>query len=202
MNNGKTILLILAITLTAFLMHMPCAVGQKASNEDLVKYVNILQGMDSKFAFSHGNDCPFVGLPHGVNYWSPQTGKNGDGWKYTYNAKTIRGFDESHQLYVWGGPGPDVFSVMPVSGNLTVNEKNRASAFSHDQETGKPNYYRVIFKNGITVELTPTERCAFFQFSFPRSKKAYLVLDGYTGMSQVKIYPDQHKITGYVINGG
>jgi len=59
----------------------------------------------------------------------------------------------------------------------------------------------VTFDNGITTELSPTERGAFFQFNFPRSKKAYLVLDGYTGMSGVKIDPEKHEITGYVNNG-
>jgi predicted alpha-1,2-mannosidase len=193
--------LILLVTSTVFIIGMPYAVGQNVEKVDLVKYVNILQGTNSSYEYSRGNNSPFVGLPHGVNYWPPQTGKNGDGWIYTYNAKTIRGFNESHQQYVWGGPGSGVFSIMPVSGMLVVNENKRAAAFSHSQETGKPNYYAVTFDNGITAELSPTERCAFFQFSFPRTKEAYLILDGYTGMSQVKIYPDQRKITGYVING-
>jgi predicted alpha-1,2-mannosidase len=177
------------------------ASNQKKHLNNLLKYVNPLQGTNSKFSFSHGNIYPIIGLPHGMNYWSPQTGKNGDGWKYQYNKKTIQGFNEAHQAYVWGGSAPGSFSIMPESGKLVFNENKRAAFFSHKQEVAKPNYYKVTFKNGITTQLAPTERGAFFQLSFPSSKKSYLILDGYTRMSGVKIYPRQHKITGWVNNG-
>jgi predicted alpha-1,2-mannosidase len=178
-------------------------VHQQSSNPplNLLQYVNILQGTNSKFSFSHGNIYPIIGLPHGMNYWAPQTGKNGDGWKYQYNAQTIRGFDDAHQAYVWGGSAPGVFSIMPESGKLVFNESKRAAFFSHSQEVGKPNYYKVTFKNGITTQLAPTERGAFFQFSFPSSQKSYVILDGYTRKSKINIYPKQRKITGWVNNG-
>ena len=32
--------------------------------------------------------CPSMGM----NFWTPQTGKMGDGWQYTYTANKIRGF--------------------------------------------------------------------------------------------------------------
>ncbi len=168
---------------------------------NLLQYVNPLQGTNSKFSFSHGNIYPIIGLPHGMNYWSPQTGINGNGWKYQYNVKTIEGFDEAHQAYVWGGSAPGVFSIMPESGKLVFNENKRAAFFTHNQEVAKPNYYKVTFKNGITTQLAPTQRGAFFRFSFPSSKKSYVILDGYTRMSKVKIYPKQRKITGWVNNG-
>ncbi|HKJ33558.1 MAG TPA: hypothetical protein VKA34_17110, partial [Balneolales bacterium] len=41
---------------------------------NLLKYVNILQGTNSKFSHSHGNDYPAVALPRAMNFWSPQTG--------------------------------------------------------------------------------------------------------------------------------
>jgi len=57
---------------------------------DLLKYVNTLQGTNSRFQYSNGNIYPAVALPNGMNFWSPQTGKNGNGWKYQYEARTIR----------------------------------------------------------------------------------------------------------------
>jgi predicted alpha-1,2-mannosidase len=89
---------------------------------------------------------------------------------------------------------------MPVIGKLVVNEDERATGFSHDNEIAKPNYYKVKLDNGIITEMSPTERGAHLRFSFPKGGASYLVLDGYTGLSQVKISPKEMKITGYVSN--
>ncbi|HKJ30676.1 MAG TPA: GH92 family glycosyl hydrolase [Balneolales bacterium] len=167
---------------------------------DLLKYVNTLQGTNSKFSHSHGNDYPAVALPRAMNFWSPQTGKDGNGWKYQYHAKTIRGFDETHQCSPWTNDY-GVFTLMPITGKLVVEGKNRAAAFRHSREIAKPNYYKVTFDNGITTELAPTERGALFHFSFPQRKKSYLILDGYTHFSRVEIYPKKREIVGYVHNG-
>ncbi|HLO90906.1 MAG TPA: hypothetical protein VK172_07045, partial [Lentimicrobium sp.] len=45
-----------------------------------VDYVNPLIGTFSDFSLSNGNTYPAIGLPFGMNYWTPQTAKNGDGW--------------------------------------------------------------------------------------------------------------------------
>ncbi|PRD49340.1 GH92 family glycosyl hydrolase [Sphingobacterium haloxyli] len=168
--------------------------------KDLVKYVNTLQGTDSEWALSYGNTYPTVGLPFAMHFFSAQTGKNGDGWKYTYKANTIRGFQQVHQCSPWMGDYA-VFSLMPGKGNLIVNEDERALPFSHDNEIAKPHYYSVKFDNGIQAEISPVERGAHMRFSFPKKEKAYLVLDGFLKHSQVKIIPEERKIIGYVNNG-
>ena len=60
-------------------------------------YVNTLQGTNSTYELSWGNTYPTTAVPYPMNSWSPQTGKNGDGWKYQYSATTIRGFQPTHQ---------------------------------------------------------------------------------------------------------
>ena len=45
-----------------------------------VDYVNTLVGTQSKYELSTGNTLPLVAMPWGMNSWTPQTGKNGDGW--------------------------------------------------------------------------------------------------------------------------
>ena len=50
----------------------------KAQQQDLLKYVNTLQGTNSNEAFSYGNTYPAIALPFPVHSFSPQTGKNGD----------------------------------------------------------------------------------------------------------------------------
>ena len=172
----------------------------RAQQPDLVKYVNTLQGTNSSFELSAGNTYPTTALPFGMNAWSPQTGKNGDGWKYKYSENTIRGFGETHQCSPWVGDY-GVFTLMPVSGGLIVDENKRAALFNHKNEMGRPNHYKVKFDNGISTEIAPTERGSHFKFSFPKGKAAHIVIDGYTKMSGVTIDPAKRKITGYVNNG-
>ena len=47
---------------------------------DPADYVSTLVGSQSDFTLSTGNTYPAVALPWGMNFWSPQTGRNGDGW--------------------------------------------------------------------------------------------------------------------------
>ena len=169
------------------------------AEKDLVQYVNTLQGTNSTYELSWGNTYPTTAVPYPMNSWSPQTGKNGGGWKYQYSATTIRGFQPTHQCSPWVGDY-GVFSLMPVP-ELVVDESKRATPFSHDKEIAKPHYYKVTLENGITTEFSPTTRSAHFRFSFPAKGDAFLVLDGYTKTSQVQIDVANHRITGYVHNG-
>jgi len=166
---------------------------------DLIHYVNTLQGTNSKFELTYGNTYPTTALPFGMNTWTPQTGKNGDGWKYQYFTDSIRGFQQAHQCSSWTNDYA-VFSFMP-STSLVVDENKRALHFSHKNEIAKPNYYKVKFFNNVITEIAPTERGAHLRFTFPAKQNAFVILDGYTKMSGVKIYPTEKKITGFVNNG-
>lgn len=167
---------------------------------DLVQYVNTLQGTNSSFEFSHGNTYPTTALPFGMHTWTPQTGENGSGWKYQYSKDEIRGFQQAHQCSSWSGDYM-VYSLMPVIGQLRLRDGDRATKFSHDNEIGRPHYYKVGLDNGIQVEMTPTERCGHMRFDFPIVERAWLVLDGYTDTSSVEIDPANNRITGWVKNG-
>ncbi|WP_295715243.1 GH92 family glycosyl hydrolase [Mucilaginibacter sp.] len=184
------------LTCLATLLWINCLFAQDAN---LVKYVNTRQGTNTKYEFSYGNTYPATALPFGMNTWTAQTGKNGDGWKYQYFEHTIRGFQQSHQCSSWVNDYA-VFSFMPVTGKLVVNEDARAAAFKHENETAQPSYYKVKLDNNITTEMTPTERGAHLRFTFPKGQGSYLVLDGYTKMSMVKIIPQERKIIGWVNN--
>ncbi|RYY62598.1 MAG: glycoside hydrolase family 92 protein [Chitinophagaceae bacterium] len=173
-----------------------------ASNaqRSLVTYVNTLQGTNSKHELTRGNTYPTTAMPFGMHTWTPQTGRNGDGWKYQYFLDKIRGFQQAHQCSSWSNDYC-VFSLMPVTGKLEVNEEKRASGFSHADETAYPHYYKVKLANKVTTEISPTERGAFLRFSFPKGSDGFLVLDGYTGLSSVQIHPKEKMITGFVQNG-
>jgi predicted alpha-1,2-mannosidase len=187
------------IALTFSLVTLFANVSKADTIPDLVHYVNTLQGTNSKHELTRGNTYPTTALPFGMHTWTPQTGKNGDGWKYQYFKKTIRGFQQAHQCSSWT-TDYCVYSFMPMVGKLAVNEDERATPFSHENEVARPDYYKVQLENGIVTEMAPTERGAHLRFRFPKNGAAYLVLDGYTGWSEVKILPAEKKITGYVSN--
>jgi len=69
--------------LAALLISIKSFSQQKTKLPDLVEYVNPLMGSDSKYELSNGNTYPAIALPWGMNTWTPQTGKMGDGWQYT-----------------------------------------------------------------------------------------------------------------------
>ncbi len=173
---------------------------QAYGETDYTRYVNTLQGTDSDFGLSRGNTYPTAGMPFGVHCWSAQTGRNGDGFKYCYSADRIRGFAQAHQCSPWVNDYA-VYSFMPVTGDLVVNEDLRATGFSHDNEIGMPHYYSVRLDNGITAEMAPTERGVHMRFSYPAGKDAaWLVLDGYTEMSSIHIDPERRTVSGWVNN--
>ncbi|WP_294083557.1 GH92 family glycosyl hydrolase [Proteiniphilum sp. UBA5384] len=178
-----------------FFLGMNFTMGAQTSNP--VDYVNTLVGTDSKYELSTGNTYPAIALPWGMNFWSPQTGKMGSGWMYTYHSDKIRGFKQTHQPSPWMNDYGQ-FSLMPVAGKPVFDEEERASWFSHKAEIAKPHYYRVYLADwDITTEITPTERAAMFRFTFPQSDQSYVVIDAFDKGSYVRIIPEEQKIVGY-----
>ena len=164
---------------------------------DYTRLVNPLMGTLSSYEFSAGNTYPAIARPWGMNFWTPQTGKNGDGWQYTYTARQIRGFKQTHQPSPWIGDYGQ-FSLMPVVGGPVYDEQRRASWFSHKAEEALPYYYKVYLADyDVQVELTPTERACLFRFTFPQTEAAYVVVDAYDRGSHLRILPEQRRIEGY-----
>lgn len=160
-------------------------------------YVNPLMGTQSKPSLSNGNTYPAIGLPWGMNIWTPQTGKMGDGWAYTYDADKINGFKQTHQPSPWMNDY-GAFAIMPGIGKIKFKEDERASWFSHKAEVAKPYYYSVYLADfNVTTEFTPTERAAFFKFDFPKTDSAYVVIDALDKGSYIKILPKERRIIGY-----
>lgn len=167
-----------------------------ARQRDYVQYVNPLMGTQSSFELSAGNTYPAIAMPWGMNFWTPRTNRIGDGWKYTYTAHKIYGFEQTHQPSPWINDYGQ-FSIMPVVGLPSMDESERASWFSHKGETAMPHYYKVYLADyDIVTELTPTERAAMFRFTFPKGE-SYVVVDAYDSGSYVEILPAENKIIGY-----
>lgn len=174
-----------------------CFCFLSARDVNYADYVNPLIGTQSTFELSTGNTYPAIARPWGMNFWTPQTGKMGDGWQYTYTANKIRGFKQTHQPSPWINDYGQ-FSIMPVVGRPEFDENKRASWFAHKGETAKPYYYKVyLAEHDVVTELTPTERAAMFRFTFPENEHSYVVVDAFDKASSVKIDVANRRITGY-----
>ena len=185
-------------------------------------YVNPLIGTAAT-GFAKGLDgggtMPSVGPPFGMTNFVAQTGESKmSRMNYFYEDSTIIGFLASHQPTVWMGDYGYV-SVMPQVGDLKVLPKERALTFSHANETSTPYSYSVELNAGssghIQAAMAATSRAAIFQFTFPSSADAHLVIQGinlnpeltdwandYTERisrlkGYVKIDPSKMEITGY-----
>jgi predicted alpha-1,2-mannosidase len=179
------------------LSFLPIVASAQIDKANLADLVNPLMGTDSKPSLSNGNTYPAIALPWGMNFWTPQTGKMGSGWQYTYNADKIVGFKQTHQPSPWMNDYGQ-FSIFPETGKMKIDEADRASWFSHKAEIAKPYYYSVYLADyDITTEITPTERAASFKFTFPKSDSSHIVIDAFDKGSYVKIIPGENKIIGY-----
>jgi len=185
MKNKTFSLTILVITFCNFFVF---------SQDDFTQYVNPLIGSDSSHALSNGNTYPAIALPWGMNFWTPQTGKMGDGWIYTDKNSGLVGLRQTHQPSPWIGDY-GAFSIMPITGKLKVLENERKSQFNNLQVL--PHYYKVkLIDSKTTVELTPTKRSAHFKIEFPKDSESHLVIDAFFKNSTIKVLPKENKIIG------
>lgn len=179
---------------------VPGCSHQEINSGEPADLVSTLMGTDSEYLLSHGNTYPAVALPFGMNFWTPQTRRNGDGWAYTYDDHKINGIKQTHQPSPWINDYA-AFSLMPVTGTGRITEEQRASWFSHKAEVARPWYYSVYLADyDITAEVTPTERASLFRFTFPESDSAAVVIDAFAGGSMITIIPGERKIIGYCRN--
>lgn len=179
-----------------------CGILLPTKAKDYTEYVNPMVGTQSTFELSTGNTYPAIARPWGMNFWTPQTGKMGDGWQYSYNAYKIKGFKQTHQPSPWINDYGQ-FSIMPVTGKLVFDENKRASWFAHKGEEAKAYYYKVyLAEHDVAVELTPTERAAMFRFTFPENEHSYIVVDAFhkgdfKEAPFIKVDKNNNRIIGY-----
>ena len=191
----RIILSFLLLTALAACRQAPDKAARPVPPED---YVNVMAGTFSSYELSAGNTYPAVGLPWGASFWTPQTGRNGNGWIYRYDAHQIRGFRQTHQPSPWINDY-GAFSIMPVTTGPYYDEEQRASWFSHKAEVATPYYYSVyLADHDVTAELVPTDHAAWMRFTYPESEKSYLVIDAFEdGRVSCR---DNHTVMVYAVN--
>ena len=178
------------------------ALSGMAAEKDVVSYVNPLVGTH-KSSIGYGGTMPFVTPPFGMTNWTPQTRQNKISVvSYNYDDSTISGFIGTHQPAIWMGDYSYV-TVIPQVGELRTAPESRKLGFSHFAETAHPDYYRVSLDAGakkqIQVEVTATERCGLFRFTFPKDAVARVIIEasrpGIAGSASVDL--GSGEITGF-----
>ncbi|MFI6073363.1 GH92 family glycosyl hydrolase [Actinoplanes sp. NPDC051343] len=181
--------------------------GRKAHLSD---YADTRRGTLSSGDYSRGNNFPATAVPHGFNFWTPETDAGSTSWLYQWsrqnnadNRPTIQAFAASHEPSPWMGDRQTFqFMPSPADGVPDADRAARALPFSHDNEIAKPYYYGVTFDNGMKTEIAPTDHAALFEFSFP-GDSANVLLDNVNSNAGLTIDAPGNAISGWSdVNSG
>ncbi|TDO68722.1 putative alpha-1,2-mannosidase [Kribbella sp. VKM Ac-2571] len=174
---------------------------------DLAAYVDTRRGTNASHDFSRGNTLPITAWPNGFNFLTPVTNASTHRWPYEYhrannadNRPELQGLTFSHQPSPWMGDR-DQLTIMPVAAAEPLGDPaERAAAFSHDDETARPDLYAVDLASGVRAELTPTDHGAIFRFTFPADAPGrHLIFDTIDENGAFEY--DGNALTGWVENG-
>lgn len=177
-----------------------------------VDYVHPLIGTAPSTTLSalkhgHGSEnnaqvIPSVTLPFGMTNWTPQTRASETKCiaPYYYTDSIINGFRGSHWLSGSCVQDYGSMSIMPISGALHCEPKERGSKFSHQFEESTPYAYKVkLLDYKINAEMTATRRCGMFQFTFENEGQAHIVVNPNSdeGEGLLHVLPQTNEIVGY-----
>ncbi|MDE6795568.1 MAG: GH92 family glycosyl hydrolase [Muribaculaceae bacterium] len=182
---------------------------QMASNADFVNpYIGTANsetkaaGLFGKGTEEMGQTLPAVLVPHGMNFWTPQTRDTEQKCvaPYYYADSLLQGFRNSH--WIVGGCTQDYGSMtlMPLYGKLRTTPEGRATIFDHAEEEVSPYEYTVTLPDeGIQAAMTATSRAAIFRFTYSKAGESYLVVNPNSdeGQGYMEIDLAARQIRGY-----
>ena len=158
-------------------------------------------GLFGKGSEEHGQTVPAVGVPHGMNLWTPQTRDTELKCvaPYYYADSLLQGFRNSH--WITGGCTQDYGSMtlQALGGDLRVSPQRRGTPFSHDTETARPDYYAVTLPaEGLRAEMTGLGRSAIWRFTYDADGTGHIVVNPNSdeGQGSVAYDPARREISG------
>lgn len=184
--------------ITIFLF-LSCS-SKNADKTDFCRYVNPFIGNAD-----NGHTFPGACVPFGLIQASSESGIGS--WRYcsgfNYDDDFIEGFAQTH-LNGTGVPDLGDIFLFPFS----ESKKTDLYKSKYDQNTQRavPGYYFVSLADvGVDVEITATERTAFYRLSFAENDDARILLDLQRGLSDTPDrvlsaemnMPDEYTITGH-----
>lgn len=159
-------------------------------------------GKFGKGSEEHGQTIPAVGVPHGMNMWTPQTRDTELKCiaPYYYTDTLFQGFRNSHWLS--GGCTQDYGSMTlaALGDKLRTSPESRATKMDRNSEIASPDYYSVSLpKEGLKAEMAGLSRAGIFRFTYDREGIGHLVVNPNSdeGVGMIEIDTLRHEIRGY-----
>ena len=174
--NGKRHLTILPL-LAALAISVSCSEKQNCTD-----FVDPLIG--SGF---HGHVFVGANVPFGFIQAGPTSVTQRWDWcsGYHESENSVIGFSQTHLSGTGCGDLLDI-TIMPVTGTEltyargTLEDPSTGlwSPGDRTAEVAEPGYYSIpLSRYGILAEMTATQRCALYRFTFPESEESAVVLD-------------------------
>lgn len=153
-------------------------------------------GLFGKGSEEHGQTIPAVGVPHGMNLWTPQTRDTEQKCiaPYYFSDSRLQGFRNSH--WIVGGCTQDYGSMtLHVMGNsLRTSPKTRTSRISRPSEVARPDYYSVYLPDeNLKAEMTGLSRSGIFRFTYDNDGTGHLVVNPNSDEGEGSIELDLNK---------
>ncbi|KAJ6579665.1 glycosyl hydrolase family 92-domain-containing protein [Mycena vulgaris] len=147
-----------------------------------VDHVNPLIGNGGDTPNGSGGMIPSTAPPFAMTRWVAQTHENYVSvTSYNHTAKTIHGFQGTHQPAIWMGESGQVVVVPGIGRKVNSRFADRGLAFSNGTEVITPSYYRVDLDTGngdvIVAEQSATSRVGHLRFTFPPKTAPYVLLE-------------------------
>ncbi|NJO92667.1 MAG: glycoside hydrolase family 92 protein, partial [Chloroflexia bacterium] len=138
----------------------------------------------------HGHNYPGVTMPFGMVKLSPDTRLTGwDGCGgYHYSDSIVYGFSHTHLSGTGVSDYGDIL-LMPTVGEVSVNNSDYSSKYSHEKESASPGYYSVVLDDyNIKAELTASRRVGVHKYTYPASEASNIIIDLYHRDSVLNSY--------------
>ncbi len=150
---------------------------QKVTEVDVAKYVNPFVGNAD-----NGHTFPGACAPFGMIQASPESGNAS--WRYcsgfNYEDEEIFGFAQNH-LNGTGVPDLGDVLLLPFEGDMPNGEYK--ARIDKSKQQARPGYYAVSLPDfGVDVEVTATERTAFYRYTYNGEEKNRLLVDMQSGL--------------------
>ncbi|MBO4550398.1 MAG: glycoside hydrolase family 92 protein, partial [Bacteroidaceae bacterium] len=159
-------------------------------------------GLFGKGTEEHGQTMPAVLSPNGQNFWTPQTRASEAKClaPYYYNDNLLQGFRNSH--WTSGSCTQDYgsFTIATLGGKLRKTSKERATSFSHEDETSHPHYYAVRLPDEhLLTEMTASSHAAIFRITPEQDELVHIVVEPNSDEKQGRIWvePEHRTIYGF-----
>ena len=140
-----------------------------------------------------------VSEPFSVVKLGPDVRNNGvDGYSGYQPQGNITGFSMTHESGTGGAPKYGVVSQMPVIGSI-LNPLDDLSASRSAADRAEVGQYVSSLSNGVAVQLAATSHAAMYNYVFPASSAANVVVDvSHVLLAQQREVWSQHYVNGNI----